>query len=57
MAFSITASLPATTTNCEPDFNPSCFRIASGITICPLEDILVVAISVIYLHPSDHSYW
>src|SRR4030042_3723210 len=37
-----TSSLPSTT-NCDPSFSLSFFRIFSGMTTCPLEDILVVA--------------
>ena len=38
----ITESLFPKTTNCVPDLSPSLLRISSGITTCPLDDILVV---------------
>ena len=41
-----TSSLPMTT-NCDPVLRLSCFRILSGMTTCPLDDIFVVATSAI----------
>ena len=42
IVFRMTASSPATTTNRSPGSIPSRLRIASGMTTCPFEDILVV---------------
>lgn len=50
----ITTSLSPTTTNWVPAFKLSCFRMFSGITTCPLEDILVVEIFAIAHLSSFH---
>ena len=39
----ITTSRSAITTNCAPASSPSCKRISSGMTTCPLDDSVVVA--------------